>query len=215
MKLEIVFKDGRKETFDCVASFNVTEEQTVNEECNEFDVAQTPTEGKLFEVNPLRIDRSNFEKPMRDQRQEGTRQIIQEAFAEVDKHPEKYASAFYTLIPEEKWDGYKTVEELKAYANDLGGLMADWVEQALEWAQRIFNGESWETICNNADTADWYRLIRWKNGYYRRVGGSRDNYDCVPASVVGDHDYYSYDIFFSTVPLIVLKKSNTETVIRF
>ena len=27
MKLEIVFKDGRKETFDGVVSFNVTEEQ--------------------------------------------------------------------------------------------------------------------------------------------------------------------------------------------
>ena len=31
--------------------------------------------------------------------------------------------------------------------------MADWVEQAFEWAQRISNGESWKTICNDADTA--------------------------------------------------------------
>lgn len=64
MKLEIVFKDGRKETFDGVASFNVTEEQITNEECHASDVAQTPTEGKLFEVNPFGIDRSKFEKPM-------------------------------------------------------------------------------------------------------------------------------------------------------
>ena len=58
MKLEIVFKDGRKETFDSIASFNVTEEQITNEEDHTSDVAQTPTEGKLFEVNPLEIDRN-------------------------------------------------------------------------------------------------------------------------------------------------------------
>ena len=206
MKLEIVFKDGRKETFDGVASFNVTEEQITNEECHASDVAQTLTEGKLFEVNPFGIDRSKFEKPMSNRQQEWTRQIIQEAFAEVDKHPEKYASVFYTLIPEKKWNGYKNVAELKVYANELGGLMADWVEQALEWAQRIFNGESWEAICNNADTANWYRVILWKNGYYRLVGGSRDHSDSNPASYVCKYDFDSDYSFSFTVPLVVLKK---------
>lgn len=195
MKMEIVFKDGRKETFDGVVSFKVT-----------YDVAQTPTEGKLFEVNPLGIDRSKFEKPMSDQQQEWTRQIIQEAFNEVDKNPEKYASAFYTLMPEKKWQGHKTVAKLKEYAKDLGGQTADWVEQALEWAQRIFNGESWEAICNNTDTAKWYRLISWKNGYCRLVGGSRNNYDIYPASYVGDYDYFSNFRVNYTVPLVVLKK---------
>ena len=206
MKLEIVFKDGRKETFDSVASFNVTEEKTAKEECHASDVAQIPTEGKLFEVNPLGIDRSKFEKSMSDQRQEWTRQIIQEAFAEVDKHPEKYASAFYTLMPAKKWNGYKTVAELKAYANDLGGHMAYWVEQALEWAQRISNGENWETICNNADTANWYRMIVWKNDYYRLVGGSRLSCSNYPASDVDNHDFSSANSFDDTVPLVVLKK---------
>ena len=206
MKLEIVFNDGRKEIFNGVASFNVTEEQITNEECHAVDVAQTPTEGKLFEVNPLGIDRSKFENPMSNRQQEWTRKIIQEAFAEVDKHPEKYASAFYTLIPEKKWNGCKTVAELKAYANDLGGQMADWVEQALEWAQRLFNGESWEAICNNADTANWYRMIVWKNGYARLVGGSRDNGDDGPASGVSVYDYDSNGWILCTVPLVVLKK---------
>ena len=202
MKLEIVFKDGRKETFDGVVSFN----EITKEECHASDLAQTPSEGKLFEVNPLGIDRSKFEKPMSNRKQEWTRQIIQKAFAEVDKHPEKYASAFYTLMPEKKWNGYKTVAELKAYANDLDGQMADWVEQALEWAQRLFNGESWETICNNADTANWYRVILWKNGCYRLVGGSR-NYNVLnPASDVFDYDYGSFNCIYDTVPLVVLKK---------
>ena len=205
MKLEIVFKDGRKETFDGVVSFN----EITKEECHASDLAQTPSEGKLFEVNPLGIDRSKFEKPMSNRKQEWTRQIIQEAFAEVDKHPEKYASAFYTLMPEKKWNGLKTVAELNAYANDLDGQMADWVEQALEWAQRLFNGESWETICNNADTANWYRVILWKNGCYRLVGGSR-NYNVLnPASDVFDYDYGPFNCIYDTVPLVVLKKSNT------
>ena len=206
MKLEIVFKDGRKETFDGVVSFNVTEEQITKKECHASDLAQTPSEGKLFEVNPLGIDRSKFEKPMSNRQQEWTRQIIQEAFAEVDKHPEKYASAFYTLMPEKKWNDYKTVAELKAYANDLDGQMADWVEQALEWAQRLFNGESWETICNNADTANWYRVILWKNGCYRLVGGSRYNFDYCPASDVDYYDYFSFGSIYCTVPVVVLKK---------
>ena len=206
MKLEIVFKDGRKETFDGVVSFNVTEEQIAEEEYHTYDVAQTPTEGKLFEVNPLKIDRSMFENHMSNQHKECTRQIIQEAFAEVDKHPEKYASVFYTLIPEKKWNGGKTVAELKMYANSLDGWMADWVEQSLEWAQRISNGESWEAICNKADTAKWYRLISWKKGYYRLVGGSRNNYDIYPASYVGDYDYFSNFRVNYTVPLVVLKK---------
>ena len=204
MKLEIVFKDGRKDTFGGVVSFNVTEEQITKEECHASDLAQTPSEGKLFEVNPLEIDRSKFEKPMSNRKQEWTRQIIQKAFAEVDKHPEKYASAFYTLMPEKKWNGLKTVAELNAYANDLDGQMADWVEQALEWAQRLFNGESWETICNNADTAYWYRVILWKNGCYWLVGGSRNININYPASDVGNRGYYSNDRIIGAVPLVVL-----------
>lgn len=209
MKLEIIFKDGRKETFDSVVSFNVTEEQITNEECHTFDVARTPTEGKFFEVNPLGIDRSKFEKPMSNKNQEWTRQIIQAAFVEVDKQLEKYASAFYTLMPEKNWSGYKTAAELKVYANDLGGQMADWVEQALEWAQRLFNGESWEDICNNADTANWCRLILWNRGNYRNyvlVGGSRDSNIDNPASGVFVQGFSSKRRLCHTVPLVVFKK---------
>ena len=201
MKLEIVFTDGRKETFSDVASFNVTEEKITNS-----DVVQTPTEGKLFEVKPLGIDRSKFEKPKSNNQQEWTRKIINKAFTEVDKNPEKYAYVFYTLIPEKKWNGYKTVKELKEYANELGGLMADWVEQALEWAQRIFNGESWEAICNNADTANWYRMISWNDGSYRLVGGSRNSINDFPASDVSSGGYHSNSRIYITVPLVVLKK---------
>ena len=206
MKLEIVFKDGRKETFDRVESFNVTEEKFANEECLVYEVVQSPIEGKLFEVNPLEIDRKIFGKQMEDQRQERTRQTILEAFVEVDKYPEKYASPFYTLMPKKKWKGFKTVAELNEYANGLGGLMADWVEQALEWAQRISNGESWGAICNAPDTANSYRMIVWKNGYARLVGGSRECYDTDSACTVNGMGFVSLNGKSNGVPLVVFKK---------
>lgn len=200
MKLEVVFKNGRKETFSNVESFKVREERVFNEE---YDVAQIPKEERLFEVNPLEINQTFFEKSRSDQKQEKTRQLILEAFAEVGKHPEKYASKFYTFIPEKKWNGAKTVTDLKEYAN---GLMADWVEQALEWAQRISNGERWERLCNQTDTANWYRMVVWKNGYCRLIGGTRAiEYD-EPATYVEPIDFYSYTESLFTVPLIVIRK---------
>lgn len=171
------------------------------------NVAQPPSEGKLFEVNPLEIDRSDFAGQKKDMRQEETRQIIQDAFKEVDKHPEKYASSFYTMIPEKYWNGYKDVEYMNLYSKMLGGLTADWVEQALEWAQRIHNGESWETICNNADTARWYRIILWKNGYYRLVGGScLYKTDIIPAADVDVSGCHVATCYGNTVPLVVIKR---------
>ncbi len=198
---------GRERTFSEKELIAILEKYFSNEateQATTAKVAQVPTEDQWFEVNPQTINQSLFKKKRKDERQERTRKLILEAFAEVDKHPEKYASAFYTLMPEKKWNGYKTVAELNAYANDLDGQMADWVEQALEWAQRLFNGESWETICNNADTANWYRLVVWKNGYARLVGGSRNSYVDNPASDVFDYDYGSFNCICDTVPLVVL-----------
>ena len=165
------------------------------------EVAQTPTEGKCFEVNPMAIDQSLFSQPRNDSRQEWTRQIILEAFAEM-KNASKYARPFKTMMPEKEWK-VKTVSELKEMACHLGDHMADWVEQALEWAQRIANGETWKAVCNEPDTANWYRLVIWKSGYARLVGGSREDYDN-PASDVCIDVYSSNDLLNYTVPLVVL-----------
>ena len=146
-----------------------------SEECHESDVKETPTAGRPFEVNPLGIDRSKFEKPRTDGEQEKTRQRILKAFIEVDKNPGKYAAKFYTLFPKEKKEGYITITELKKHAKELGGPMVDRIEQDLELAQRIDNGETWEKVCNDPDTAEWHRGIIWniENGYVRIVGGAQ------------------------------------------
>lgn len=197
---------GRERTFSEKELIAILEKHFSNEATEQVSTAkgaQEPTEDKWFEVNPETIDQSLFQKKRKDKRQEKTRRLILEAFAEVKSSPEKYGKKFKTMMPKKSWT-YKTVEELKQLACKLGDHNADWVEQALEWAQRISNGESWEVICNNADTANWYRMIIWKNGYACLVGGSRNDYNSSPASDVDVLGYNSGDRIHDTVPLVVL-----------
>lgn len=199
---------GRQMTFSEKELIAILEEHFSNEAIEPVSTAKlalVPTEDKWFEVSPQTIDQSIFQKERKNARQEKTRRLILEAFAEVKNSPEKYGKKFKTMIPKKSWKS-KTVEELKQLACELGDHNANWVEQALEWAQRICNGESWEVICNNADTANCYRLVVWKNGYARLAGGSRYCSNSNPASGVSLNVYDSDDWFSSTVPLVVLKK---------
>lgn len=144
----------------------------------EIEVVQTLTEGKWFEVNPTEIDQSLFSKERTDEQQEYTRQMILRAFYEMSKHPARYARQFKTMIPEKTWKKSITVIELDSIARCLGDHMADWVEQALEWAQRIANGETWKAICNDVDNMKCHRLFYCGNwGAYdvMIVGGSSMN----------------------------------------
>lgn len=197
--------NGREMTFTEKELISILEKHfsdEVIEQSKTAEVSQRPTEGKWFEVNPLAIDQNLFKEERSDSKQEKTRQLILEAFEEVKKNS-KYARPFKTMIPEKNWER-KTVAELKAIAEKLGDHNADWVEQALEWAQRIANGETWKSTCNDRDTASWYRLVVWKNGYCRFVGGSRKSNIGSPASDVDNHDYHVDCNFEGTVPLVVL-----------
>lgn len=166
------------------------------------EIAKVPTQGKWFEVNPLAIDQELFEWEREDKSQEITRQYILDAFVEVLNNP-KYAKPFKTMFPEKTWTTKRT-KELRELASKMGNHNADWVEQALEWAQRIHNGESWEDICNKPDTAKWFRVIVWKDGFMRFVGGSKEKNTTYPAADVEcDNKCYEDDNIFETVPLIV------------
>lgn len=173
-----------------------------------YEVAEKPTEGKVFKVDPKSINRKLFEEKRADLEQKNTRKLILKALDEVEANPEKYAKVFYTMIPEmipEKTREATITLELKKLAETYGHHMANWVEQALEWGQRISNGETWETLCNEADTANWYRLVIWKNGYCRRIGGARKSYDRRnPASYIHGNSRASNPIQINTVPLVVL-----------
>lgn len=185
-------------------STEVTQKANEEKSRSTFEVAETPTEGKCFEVNPISINQNLFQKKGKDARQEATRQLILEAFDEWKANPTRYAKSFKTMIPIKTWERGKTVSELKEIACSLGDHMADWVEQALEWAQRIANGETWEAICNDPDTAKLYRLIVWKNGYHKLVGGASEQHDDNPASDVSLYDYHSNSRLYYSVPSVVL-----------
>lgn len=198
---------GREMTFSKEELIAILEQHFNNKEteAKTIEVVQTPTEGKCFVVNPNSINQKLFQKKRKDSSQERTRKIILEAFIEVKDNPEKYAKTFKTMMPEVTWL-VKTVRELNELARNVGDHIADWVEQALEWAQRIDNGEAWEAICNDPDTAKWYRLVIWKNGYPRIIGGASELHSNRPASDVYCGVYDPYEILSDTVPSVVLYK---------
>ncbi len=172
--------------------------------------AQSPIEDTYFEVNPNSINQDLFKNVRRDPAQERTRQFIINAFEEVKKHPEKYGRPFKTMIPnlndcqDVSSICSPTVDNLIEESKKMGGHIASWVEQALEWAQRLENGESWKNICNDPDEIKWYRLIIWKDGYACRVGGASFLDYNYAASRLSDHRLYGSDRVNYTVPLLVL-----------
>ena len=166
------------------------------------NVVQGPTEGKWFKVNPKAIDQTLFEKERKDEKQENTRQLILEAFAEVKENPDQYGKPFETMFPEKDW-GWQYPQDLREMAEKLGDHLANKVEQSLEWAQRIANGESWEAVCNNPDTANWYRVVNW-DGHYELVGGWEHSAPASRAIRYVNHDPAYF--IRCTVPLVVRYK---------
>lgn len=176
---------------------------------NAFNAGRTESLKKdmLFKVNPMGIDRKIFLNPrVDDEQQEKTRSIIMEAFAVVDSNPEKYSMPFYIFTSEKSWSGVKTVAELKSYAQEMQGNMADWVDLGLMWAQKISNGATWKSICNDDDTSPWYRMITWKNGFCRIFGGACNRRYYKPESEVYNHDFKDESNIDYTVPLIAIRE---------
>ena len=175
-----------------------------------FELALKPTEGKCFKVNPKEINRTLFLEKRVDRQQEICRIRILEALKWVDKNPEKYGEEFYLLIPMKKWvygrKKYTTVQKQIEFAERIGGYVSTDITEALAWAQRITNGESWEEICNNKDTIKYFRLIIWINGEAILSGGSsKERHSYMSASHIDD-DCCSLDFELTmTVPSVVLK----------
>ncbi len=166
-------------------------------------VTQRPERGMKFSVDAKRLNNALFEIPRTDEEQENARQIIVEALNQVKKNPEKYAKPFKTTTPCGFWP-FITAGELAILAKEFGDHMADWVEQALEWAQRISNGESWQAVCNDADSNYYYRAVMWENGCVRMIGGARRVRDDSSATKMLKHDFKTDDYMGYTIPLVVM-----------
>ena len=165
------------------------------------EIVQGPTEGKWFLVNPLAIDQTLFIEEREDLWQESARKLILEAFQELKENP-KYAKPFKTMILKKTWL-MTSVKELEELAESLGDHNADWVEQALEWAQRICNGETWEDLCNKTDPIKYHRLIKWKNDCFQFVGGSYNSNINKGAVKVYYNIYFKIHNCNNVVPLVV------------
>lgn len=159
-------------------------------------------DGEWFEVKPQSINQELFRNKRKDKLQEQTRRYILEAFEQMNDYPEKYGRNFKTMMPRKSW-GYKTVRELKEIASTLGDGTADFTEQCLEWAQRITNGESWESLCNEPDTANWFRMVEWTDVSVKSIGGSAKLDFSTPACDVSESTKNDdYEMSY-TVPLVI------------
>ena len=135
-------------------------------------------DGEWFFVYPEQIvaNKFLFSLEKENRRQEATRKIILEAIAKVEK--KEHLRPFKALIPDKTWSFRKSVKEIKRYIDTIEGQkLANWIEQVLIWAQIIVNGDPWDEwyICNLNDEAKYPRLVMWKNGEFRLVGGSSVN----------------------------------------
>ena len=200
MKIALTIS-GREMTFSEEELTKILEEHYASKE---QQTILKPKEGECFLVNPSAINKELFEKCRDNPRQEKTRMIILEAFDKLEKEPQKYGKTFKTFMPMKTWDS-KSPNEQKELASKLGDHIADWVEQALEWAQRITNGESWESICNEPDSANWFRFFIGEKGFPRIVGGACKCKDDSPAACVVEYDFVSGSIVDEyAVPLVVI-----------
>lgn len=219
--------NGREMTFSEKELISIVEKHFSGETTQKttiVEVVPRPMEGRWFEVRPQDIDQKLFENKRGNSRQEETRILILKAFEEMRCNPEKYCKNFTTMTPKmTKTRAFedKTVAELKEIATNNGGHTADWVELALEWAQRIANGESWKELCNDVDTEHtWYRLVVWYTGYARIGGGAayywpdricvrprllyNNRRDGIMSATYFDcHDHDDSKILHGVVPMIV------------
>ena len=212
--------NGRKESFskeeliaklERLAELEKIFSKKHDAEVKTFELFEKPTEGKCFKVDPIEIVKKEilFLQPRIDKKQDIARRRILKAINEVKKNPYKYGEVFYLLIPKKEWvyrgKTHKTIEEQNMFAESLGGFTSNWVTEPLVWAQRIINGESWETLCNEPDTLKWYRIVIWENSEAKLVGGASEINDYGSASAIRSYIYYSKGRLNGAVPSIILK----------
>lgn len=158
---------------------------------------QSQIDGEYFEVYPKTINKKLFKRTRRG-KQEEIRKLILEAFQELERNPHKYSKPFRIIIPQKTWRVISG-EKAQNIAIRFKGHITDWVEQAFEWAQRIHNGESWEDICNKPDKSKYYRIVVWKDGKLRIVGGANNKYSMTD---VCEYDFNFNNEFIDVVPSI-------------
>lgn len=165
------------------------------------EVTKNPIVGTCYLVTPSSINKDLFKEERKDPCQEEIRKLILEAFEELDKKRFQICKPFKIIVPEKTWT-IKNVQELKQIAIDLGGQTTNWIEQALGWAQQINDGTTWEDLCNKKDKHACYRLIIWKDGTCKIIGGSIKDAKLNSLTSISDLSYKDEHLVINTVPSI-------------
>jgi len=123
-----------------------------------------------FKVDPRSINSTHFLMKRDDKKEEEIRELINEAL-EVAKNNSNYDRPFKTTEAQKNWS-VGTLLLFKSIAEKIyGGHVTDWVEQCLEWAQKLEAGMSWNELCAKIDNTKYYKVVAWKRGQYRLIGG--------------------------------------------
>lgn len=164
-------------------------------------IKSTPT---LDIVKPLEIEQQQFHRPRKDESQECLRQMILEAFVELERKPEIFGQPFTIIIPSKTWEGGKKVCELKEISSSIGDHMANWVEMSLTWANQISKSKrNWDKLSNCPDESEWFRLIVWKDGCTRLMGGSSYTQQTHTMTDIFSVSYGLQEKLYDTVPAVV------------
>lgn len=144
--------------------------------------------GKPFIVNPKTIDKKLFAIRRADAKEEWIRNFISLTIMEAEKYPEKYLIPFKTLIPEVEMNLQKIIKKEQ---------LADWIQQGLEWAQRITNGEEWRKMCSEPDNINFRRFVKWGEDI-RLIGGLSN-----PSTFISEPCWVDYTEVKYARPLLV------------
>lgn len=168
------------------------------------ELIRGPMDEEWFQITPGEIERSLFLKQRTDLVQERVRTLIVDALNVIENDTRIYKKTFLTLRPAKKWSKASELYLIEQ-AHWSGDYLGTWIDQAAEWAQRIQNGEKWEVLCNEPDNLKWYRMIMWKDGEVRLIGGSTENNDySSPVSITENIDGNMTDKLAKyTIPLVV------------
>lgn len=212
MKITLTLS-GREKTFSENELVSILEDYFATSSENSIPQtaakAKTPKNKNRYIVDLQTINRDLFVEERTDPTEESLRCNIQKAFVSADANPSKYGKRFETLIPNSKEHCYTAKEELYVLAYDLGDHIADWVEQCLEWAQRISDGEQWGNICDKPDTHKYQRLIissNKPNKNFKIVGSYHDNNSPHPEFYLSDFSSdseFAESEVYHTVPLVI------------
>lgn len=113
----------------------------------------------VYEVTPMSIKENIFMKQRKRFKEELTRRLILMALDRVKRNPEKYSKPFKTMrvlriVPN------MTAKEFDEFCKkEYNARFANEIENALEKAQRITNGETWREACEHPETAGWDLIV--------------------------------------------------------